>query len=442
MRYVIVGNSAAGTNAAEQIRKQDSVSKITIISDEKDTAYSRCLISRCLEGRLKESELYFKSKDFYRDFDIEPLLGKKVVNLDRLGQKVGLDDGGEVGYDKLLLAVGSRPVRPKICGLDLSGVSHFYSLEDIRQIKKYLKNATRAVIVGAGFVGLEAAYALRKLGLEVSVVERCPQVLPNQFDHISSELIMQDLESLGVEFELNASLSSVNGNGQVENVTVGDADIPCSLVIFATGMQPNTEFAHLAGLNKDKGIVVDEFLRTSDANIYAAGDCIEIEDVTSGRRQPSATWFNAVLQGEFAASNMSGKTRKYSGSVGIQNAVQFHRLCAISFGMTQVPEDDLDYEVISSYQKEKKVYKKLVINDGILCGMIFVGDIARAGLYAALIRNKVNICELKDKILDADFSHAYFRKENFGQLSPYAPVPGCWESPHWLAERAICMGIK
>ena len=444
MRYVIIGNSAAGVNAGEEIRRKDKESEIIIISDEKDIAYSRCLISRFLDGRLDENQLYFKTKNFYRDFNIKPILGKRVAAIDTSGQSISLDNGERFSYDKLLLAIGSTPARPKICGLDLEGVFNFYSLEDMRKINKSLKNVKKAVIAGAGFAGLEAAYALRKLGINVTVVERCSQILPNQFDYISSELIREDLEGMGVEVILNESLTSINGCGKIESVTIGeDTDISCSMVIFATGVRPNTQLASDAGLSKGKGIFVDEFLKTSGQNIYAAGDCIEIEDISTGKRQVSATWFNAVLQGKFSALNMLGIAKRYSGLVGIQNAVQFHRLGAISFGMTQVTDDDLDYEVISHYQKDGKIYKKLVVKDDYLCGMIFVGDILKAGFYAALIRNKINISDFKGKLLDPDFSHAYFKNENFDQVSSYAPVPSCWQDPqHWLTERSMCMGIR
>lgn len=442
MRYVIIGNSAAGVNAAEEIRRKDSKSTVTIVSEEKDIAYSRCLISRFLDRRLKESDLYFKTKDFYQACAVEPALGKKVEGIDRLGQNIVLDDTKKLSYDSLLLAVGSKPVRPKVCGLDLSGVFNFYTLDDTRCIINYINKVKRAVVVGAGFVGLEAAYALRKAGIGVTVVERCPQILPNQFDYISSELIKGDLEGLGIEIIVNESLTSINGKDKVEGVTIAEnTDMPCEMVIFATGVQPNTELAASAGLSKGRGIVVDEFMRTSDANIYAAGDCVEIEDVASGKRQPSATWFNAVLQGKFAAANMSGSPQRYTGAVGIQNSVQFHRLSAVSFGMTQIPEGDLDYEIASVTQQDRKAYKKLVIKDNHLLGMIFVGDISKAGFYAALIRNRVDICKFKDKLLEPDFSHAYFRQENFEQVSPYAAIPSCWESPGWAMERPICMGI-
>ena len=445
MRFVIIGNSAAGVNAAQELRAADKDSQITIVSSEKDMAYSRCLISRFLDGRLKADGLYFKTRNFYHNYNVKPLLGKTALSLDRSAKEVILASGERLAYDKLLLAVGAGPIRPRVSGLELSGIFNFYSLEDPRRIIKYAKdkNVKEAVVVGAGFVGLEAAYALSKDGIKVTVVERCAQILPAQFDHISSEIIRDDLESLGLEIILDESLTSVNGESAVESVTIGeDTDIACSLVIFASGVRPNTLLAQESKLNTAKGIVVDEFLKTNDPDIFAAGDCIEIEDAATGKRQPSATWFNAVLQGKFAAGNMLGQNKRYSGAIGIQNSVQFHRLAAISFGISQITDEDLDYEVISHYNKEKKVYKKLVLKDNILRGMIFTGDILKAGFYAALIREKIDVGAYKHKLLEPDFSYAYFRKENFGQTGSYAATPSCWQSPSWFAERSLCMGIK
>lgn len=445
MRFVIIGNSAAGVNAAQELRSAAKDSQITIVSSEKDMAYSRCLISRFLDGRLKPDGLYFKTRNFYHNYNVKPFLGMSALSLDRSAKEVLLASGERLAYDKLLLAVGAGPIRPKVPGLELSGIFNFYSLEDTRRIIKYVKDKSvkEAVVVGAGFVGLEAAYALSKAGIKVTVVERCAQILPAQFDHISSEVIREDLESLGIEIILDESLTSVNGTSAVESVTIGeDTDIACSLVIFASGVRPNTLLANEAKLNTSKAIVVDEFLKTNDPDIFAAGDCVEIEDAATGKRQPSATWFNAVLQGKFAAGNMLGAGKRYSGAIGIQNSVQFHRLAAISFGMSQITDEDLDYEVISHYNKEKKIYKKLVLKDNLLRGMIFTGDILKAGFYAALIREKIDVGAYKHKLLEPDFSYAYFRKENFGQTGSYAVTPSCWQSPSWFAERPLCMGIK
>ncbi len=419
MRYVIIGASAAGVQAGEELRKIDKESKITIISAEKYHPYSRCLISRYVDGRLKADDLYFKTKHFFNDYNIDGVLQTKIAEIDRNANKVISEDSKEFPYDKLLIATGSSPAIPRIDGIDLDGVFFFHSLDDANAIIQKIDKVKNAVVLGAGFVGLESAYALAKQGLKVTVVEKASQILPNQLDVTASLIIQKDLENLGVEILLNQSVNSINGTGVVESVTLSDKSmIPCDILIIAVGMKPNKDLAVESNINTDKGIVVDEFLRTSDPNIYSAGDVIEIQDVSTGKRVTSATWFNAVLQGKFAAFNMAGISRRYTQAIGIQNAVQFHQIPAISFGKTQInEEDERDYDVMSIHKDN--VYKKLILNNGRICGMIFVGDIAKSGFYAALIRYGIDVSEFRDKLLDYDFSYAYFRENSFEQYDPY-----------------------
>ncbi len=435
MRYVIIGASAAGAQAAEDLRKLDKQANITVISAEKHLPYSRCLISRLVDGRLSEDNLYFKTKHFFEDYNLQGVLNTKIVRIDKKANRIISEDNREFAYDKLLIATGSTPWIPKISGIDLNGVYFFHSLDNAHGIMKSLEKAERAVVLGAGFVGLEAAYALSRRGLSVTVVEKASQVLPNQLDNVASQIIQGDLENMGVEIILNESLISVNGNDSVHSVTVADkSQLDCDLLIIATGMKSNIGLLEETGIRTDKGVFVDESLRTSDPNIFAAGDVIEIDDISTGRRVTSATWFNAVLQGKYAAHNMAGLNRKYTQAVGIQNAVQFHQIPAISFGKTQINEEDEQYYDVISIHKEK-VYKKLVLRDGKICGMIFVGDISKSGFYNALIRHQVDVSKYTAKLLDPDFSYAYFKEEDFGQYNPYIKIDESWERPDWWAHR-------
>jgi len=442
MHYLLIGGSAAAVAAAETIRGLDKEGLITIVSREKYYPYSRCLISRFVDGRISQDNLYFKTRDFFKRHKIDGILSTEVKKIDRGEKKVILDNNKELSYDKLLLATGARPRLPKIDNTDLKGVYFFHSLEDASLIKEELVKITDAVVIGSGFVGLEAAYALARRRLKVTVIERCSQVLPNQMDTIAARIIQQDLESLGVEFIFNESAIVINGEERVSGVTVSDQDyIPAGLVILATGTVVNKELAQEAGLATENGILVNEFLQTSEPDIYAAGDCIEIQDITSGKRVVSATWFNAVLQGKFAGSNMASFSKRYSIGVGIQNAVQFHQIPAISYGMAMLDTEDphSDYEVVAI--EEKGVYKKLVIRENRLCGIIFVGDISKAGFYAALIRHGVDISKHKSKLLDPDFSYAYFKEYDFSEKPPYKKVNLCWDSQYWWREKVRCMGI-
>jgi nitrite reductase (NADH) large subunit len=439
MDYLIIGGSAAGIQASETLRKKDNKSNITLLSKEKDYPYSRCLISRFVDGRMSEDNFYFKSKHYFSDKDIKGYLDKDVSEIKRDEKKVLTSDGQEFLYDKLLIATGSSPWIPEVNGVGLKGVYTFHSLEDARKIKEHISSVKTAVVLGAGFIGLEAAYALSRNGIEVTVVEKSSQLLPKQLDPKASQIIESDFEGLGVRIIFDESVSSINGQDQVKSVTLlNRTEINCDMVIIAVGVKPNADLAKKAGLDVGKGIIVDDYFKTSDPEIYAAGDVIEINDVSTGKRDLSATWLNAILHGKYAAENMAGYRKRYTGAVGIQNAVQFHRIPVISFGKTLLESSDEfeDYEVMSI--TKGNIYKKLIIKADKICGMIFVNDIMKSGFYAALIRNSIDIGKFKDKLLDPDFSYAYFKDRRFGEYDPYFETHRCWEGQDWWANRLGC----
>jgi nitrite reductase (NADH) large subunit len=420
LRYVIIGNSAAGTNAAETLRKLAPTSEITIISDEKETAYSRCLLSWYVDGSIEKEGLYFKTKHFYQDHEVEPLLGYRVRRVDRQNSRLLCDNGKEIDYDKLLIATGAHPFRPPIEGISHKNVFGFHLISDAENIINCLSGGEQVVVVGAGFVGLETAYAMARKGAEVTVVERLPQILPNNFDYIASQIFHEDLIKERMNVIVGKSVISINGDHKgVTDISLSDGtQLKCQLVVLATGVRPNSELAIEAGLNVNNGIEVDEYMRTNDPYIFSAGDVIKINDVTTGKRAPSATWYNAVIQGKYAAYNMVGQKRRYSKAVGIQSAVEFREIPAISFGTTKIdPLKQAEYDSLSV--RKGKEYRKLVIKDDRLVGMVFVGDISNAGFYAKMIKNQINISTTKEKLLQPDFTYAYFKHLDFGERNPY-----------------------
>lgn len=426
MKYVIIGASAAGAQAAEDLRKLDPEGEIQIITEESGPPYSRCMISRFADGRLQENQLFFKTARFAEDRRIRYVSGVRVERINAASKNVVCSNGETVDYDKLLLATGSRPWIPDLPGRELDGVCTFHSLKDAQTIAAWSATARSAVVIGAGFAGLEAAYALARRGIRATVVERCGQILPNQLDAKGAAIIHRDLERMGVQILLDQSVAAITGTGRATGIALADnPQIQADFVIVATGTEPNKELAAEAGFETARGIRVSDRLQTSAPHVYAAGDAIEIDDVTTGRRMPSATWFNAVLQGKFAASNMAGRTRPYTGAVGIQNAVQFHQVPAISLGQVLVPSDSREkYDVISQSESDS-AYKKLVLKDGRIVGMVMVGDIQKSGFYGALIRHQVDVSTHCHKLLDKDFSYAVFADgPQFGQRSPYRQEAG------------------
>ncbi|MDD2239372.1 MAG: FAD-dependent oxidoreductase [Kiritimatiellae bacterium] len=421
MTYVIIGASAAGAQAAEDLRKLDPDGDIRILTEEAGPPYSRCLISRYADGRLQERDLYFKTDHFAADHRIHYSSGVRVTSIRPGSNTVICDNGETVVYDKLLLATGSRPWLPAIPGCDLEGVCTFHSLKDAQAITAQTSPTQTVAIIGAGFAGLEAAYALARKRLKVTVVERCGQILPNQLDAQGATIIHRDLERMGVQIILNQSVAAINGSDRATGVMLAEKpQVQADFVIVATGTEPNKGLAAQAGLETARGIRVSNRLQTSAPHIFAAGDAIEIDDVSTGKRMPSATWFNAVLQGKYAAYNMAGRTRPYTGAVGIQNAVQFHQIPAISLGQVLVDSDSRENVEVVSLSEGDAIYKKLVLKDGRIVGMVFVGDIQKSGFYGALIRDQVDVSRFRHKLLDKDFSYAaVHRGPQFGQRSPY-----------------------
>ena len=418
MRHVIIGNSAAGISAAETIRRLDPGCSITIISDESYPAYSRCLLPELLAGDIGEDRLRIRHRDFYTRNNIETKLGKKAIAVDTEMKQVALENGETVPYDKLLIATGSVTTFPPLEGMDLPGVFGLRTLGDAKKILETAGSARRAVVVGAGLVGLEAAYALYRRGLEVTVVEKAPQIVPQQFDATASGILKKDMEAEGIRLVLDTGIRGIIGPTLWERlfkrkgkgvVLENGSRLKCELVVVATGARPNIDIVKNTGIKVNRGIVVDNLMQTGIPDIYAAGDVAETVEVVTGLRTITPIWPNAVAQGKFAGYNMAGREREYNGLIGMQNSVEFREEPAIAVGITQV--NPKDYEILSVYRPEQNVYKKLVIKDNVLKGMILVGDIAGAGVFSALIRTKTNIGQIKHQLLRDDFSYGYFLRK-------------------------------
>lgn len=417
LNYLIIGNSAAGVKAAETLRALDNQASIAIISEEAEPAYSRCLLPEFLGGTRSVHDLRIRPRNFYRRNRIEPILGKRVIKVEPFSKLVILEDDTRLGYDKLLIATGSRSAFPPVPGLEGPGVVGLRNLTDARKILDLGQKARRVVVIGAGFVGLETAYALYKRGLEVTVVEKMPQILPGQFDREAVEIIKRDMHAEGIRFFLGTGIQQVvepslwgrlfgkSGRGVIlEN---GER-LKAELIIVAAGIKPNTEIVQEAGGQCRRGIVVNKFMQTTVPDLYAAGDVAETEDVVTGKVGITPIWPNAVTQGKIAAFNMAGWPRPYTGSIGMQNAVEFREVPAIAMGITQPASDS--FTVLTIHQPRKNLYKKLVLRDDIVVGMILVGDISQAGVIAALMRKKIPVGKYRDDILRGNFNYAYLLK--------------------------------
>lgn len=415
MNHVIIGNSAAGISAAQEIRKLDKECEILIISKENDPVYSRCLLPDYISGEIKKEQLFIRDYDFYQRNRIKTLLGTKVVDILPVNSRLVLEDGSQLCYDKLLIATGSKPFIPPIKNMDSVETYTLNSLDDANRIIKDSSMTENVVIAGGGFIGLELAFALKQVGKKVLVVEKAPRILSVQLDDFAAGLIQRELEKAGIELKLgvgvselvpNSKLSKFFGAKELKGVILEDgSEISCDMVVFAVGTRPNIDIVEKNGIITNRGIVVDEYMRTNIDSIYAAGDVAETMDAVTKTQRLSPIWPNAVIQGKYAGWNMAGLSKPFIEQVSMQNTSEFREVPFISVGLVNPPDIE-NYEILIRYDKYNGTYRKLVLKDDVPVGMIFLGDISNAGVAAGFIRIGKNASQFKDYLLSERYSYA------------------------------------
>jgi len=404
-RYLVVGSSAAGVGAIEAIRRADREGAITVVSDEESRPYSRCLLSYAISGRLDEGALRYRPDSFFEDMKVDALLGRKVVSVEPTDRQVVLDDGLKLEFDALLMATGASPSVPSEIPAGLDGVLVLRTLADARLIIERIPAARRAVVLGGGLVGMKAAFALAKRGLAVTVIVRSRHVLSQMIDPDAAQIVMTRLRENGIETLVECDIEGVDSReGRIAGVRAGDRDIPCDFLVAAKGVQPN--MAPVAGTTvlTRRGVVTNERMETSVPGIYAAGDVAETLDVATGRTAVNALWTCAVQQGKVAGANMAGLERVYDGSLAM-NSINFPGADLISFGLVR-PRPDDGCEIMTDSRPLAGVYKKLVLKDGLLKGIILVNRIDNAGVLLSLLGRRLDISSYAHELLSDHFSYA------------------------------------
>lgn len=397
MRYVIIGNSAAGIGAAEAIRQRDQAGEITLISHEPHLSYSRPLISSLLAKVKREEQIYYRSEDFYRDRGIRTLLGQKVTQVNAQQGSVVLASARKIPYDKLLIASGSSPHMPALPGINLAGVFGLRTLEDARRIADFAEGARDAVMIGGGLVGLKAAWALHCRGLGVTVVVTSNRILSQSLDEGAALYMQKRLEARGIKIFLQEDVVEILGNKKVAGVKLKKGgQIPCQLVVVGKGVDPNVAFLEASGVKLGQGILVNRFLESSRENIWAAGDVAESYDLLHKTLRLSTIWPNAYQQGRVAGAHMAGEKAEYPGGITM-NAVDFFGLSFISMGITRTQEPGT--EILLQEYPSRDFYQKLVLRAGKIIGAIFLGDTTLAGPVNGFTREEVDVTSIKDEIL-------------------------------------------
>jgi 3-phenylpropionate/trans-cinnamate dioxygenase ferredoxin reductase component len=305
---VIIGASHASVQAIDTLRRDGYAGRIVLVGDEPFLPYNRPPLSKkYFSGEMDRERLLLRGPQFYEQAHVETRLGLRVTAIDRTDQRVRLNDGNELHYDKLLLCIGSRPRLLEVPGYDLAGIHYLRTMADVDAIKVDLTGATKLVVVGAGYIGLEAAASARHLGLDVTVLEMADRPMNRVVAPEISSFYQRRHEHEGVRILCNTSVTSFSGVDRVKAVQCGDREFPADLVIVGVGILPESTLAAAAGLRCENGIWVEESCQTSDPNIYAAGDCTFHPSVRYGRRVRLESVDNAVEQGRTAAAHICGK---------------------------------------------------------------------------------------------------------------------------------------
>ena len=413
MQYTIIGGSAAGMAAAETIQKLDVDGRVTIFSEESDMPYFRPLIPFLISGKKQVDDMGLVGQGPYQNTDFDIRLQTKVIAVDHEAKTVTLADGEKATYDKLLIATGSKPyIPPEIGGTDKDGVFALRTLADARTAAQRATETRHAVMLGGGLLNLKAAFALLECNLKVTLVVRSPEVLSQLMEPDDATLIRNALNNAGLEIKTGVSALQILSNGSgVNGVALDDgSEIGCEMICIGKGVNPNVDFLDTNGIQVDKGVMVDRFTRCGAADVYAAGDVAVTFDPISGDRVVTGLWTNAVEMGRCAGFNMAGRPTEYSGTFGILNATQVAEEPFVSMGI--VHTTGTKYEVYST--ESAKAYRKVVFSpDGnCLIGVLFVGDIARAGLYRMVIRERMDVAHIKSHIINHSLHYGHFLKFN------------------------------
>jgi NAD(P)H-nitrite reductase large subunit len=404
-RYLIIGNSAGGIGAAEAIRQVDKEGALTIVSEEPYPSYSRPLISKYLAGERTFEGILFRPLNFYEQNNILFLPGKEVTHLELDHRTAWLEDSEQIAWEKLLLAVGGKPIFPRMKGSDKRGVFTFINLDDAKAVDRFLDKARKAVVIGGGLIGISVTEALVKRGVDVIVVEMKERILNTILDQQASLMVEEVLKQDGVEVITGHTVVEITGRRTVKGVILDNRDtMPCDLVVVAIGVSPRPELALDAKLKVNRGVVVDCHMATNHPDVYACGDVAEAYDFVYEDNRLTPIWPNAYIGGMIAGYNMVGISTKYPGGTAM-NSLNYFGIDIASAGMPTAPNDD-GYEVISN--QESSTYQKVILKDNLIVGMVSVGNIEKSGIIFGLMRERVNVESFKQSLLADNFGLAFF----------------------------------
>ena len=403
-RYVIVGGGIAGIHCVEGIRSVDPDGIITLISAEADSNYGRPLISYYLEGAADADHMSYRGPDFYEKNKVTALHNISAEKIDPNGKTVTLSDGQTLLYDALCVAAGSSPFVPPFSGLDtVEKRFTFMTLADAKALEQAVTRSSRVLIIGGGLIGLKCAEGLYAHTKHLTVCDLAPHVLSSILQPESAEIVEKHLEAKGIRLMLGDSAKEFRGNQALMN---SGKTVDFDLLVLAIGVRPNTALVKDAGGTVNRGIVTDNHMQSSLSGVYAAGDCAESKNTVTGAQGVLAILPNAAMQGRTAGIHMAGGEAAFDGGIPMNSMGLFglHLMTAGSY--FEESEGGQTH-----FLREGGNYKKLFTKDGYLTGFILMGDLHRAGIYTALIRERRPLDTVDFETVKKDPSLIPFGKE-------------------------------
>ena len=412
MNVLVLGAGGAGISAVQAIRSVNKNIDINLVSNEDCMPYSLCGLPDFLSNQISVEVLNRLDVDFFSKSNINVLFGKEAIKVDLSKKIVHLKNNiknrsdEKLKFDKLLIAIGSKPIIPKISGLNKKKVYIVSNLKSCKSIIRGLKKAKKIAIIGGGFIGIECAQALRQRKKKIIVIEALDRILANMFDNELSTIAQEKLEKLGINFILNNQVKNILGKNEVEGIKLKDRKIDCDMVLLATGFKPNVDIVKNSKIKINHGIIVNEFMETNIKDIFAAGDVAESFDYIYRKPGLKATWSNAVEQGHVAGLNIAGNKCRYSGFQSY-NIVHINDKPFLSMGnITDLPENCTEL-VLRSIDSFRKVF----IQNNKILGLEFYGDMTNSGHLFSLINKESDIRGYDKNLLSNYFQ--YFEKEKW-----------------------------
>lgn len=403
--YVIIGNGVAATGCIDGIRSIDPDGQITVISEEEHEVYSRPLISYYLEGRTDVQRMKYRREDDIQMMGCDVLYGRKAVSIDPAAKMVVLDDRTTIPYRGLCVAAGSSPVLPSFAGLEtVKNKFTFQTIDDTVALKDAVSRDSKVLIIGAGLIGLKCAEGLKDSVASVTVCDLSDHILSSILDAEFAGIVQKHLESKGIRFSLCDTAERLEANTATMR---SGQQIPFDILVLAVGVRANTALVQQAGGETEEGILINDRMETTLSGIYAAGDCTQGFDLSCGQKRVLAILPNAYMQGKCAGINMVGGDSVLDNAIPM-NSLGFFGLHLMTAGNRLIPEEDCEiYE-----EKSENARKKLFIRDGVLVGYILIGNVERAGIYTALIREQTPLCSVDFDLLKKTPTLAAFSSEN------------------------------